>query len=65
LEQPVVNVQACTGQIISLTHEDDARLSMVRQVVRVSADRLPNPISARDALLSLDAIGLSVPKQRE
>jgi hypothetical protein len=48
-----------------LTNEDNARLSMVREVVGVSADRLPNSISVGDALLPLDAIGLGDPKQRE
>src|SRR5262249_39113198 len=65
LEQPVVDVQACTGQVIPLPNEDETRLAMVRQIIRVSADRLPNPIGVRVALVTLDTVGLSQPKQRE
>jgi len=52
------------AQVILLPDEDDPRVAGVRQIIRVSADRLPNPIGVRVALLTLDTVGLSQPKQR-
>jgi hypothetical protein len=57
--------KSCATEIVALTDEDNAWLSVVRQIVCVRADRLPDPIAIGQALLALHAVGLLETKQHQ